>query len=553
MSRIKTSISTPSGSKTSGLHFTLASDGSQYIRQLQGWERIFACWSAFGNGFSQIVFAFDVHFNIPLPEEQLRVFIQAAWIKLRFHAPWIACCSFSPDDGVPNTFYLSYSISSKGKKDGESGPQASEIVEAWAQETIVWRHEKLSFRHWQAKIKETYWHPGSGHFGVELHIAKGQSDSNWFIMFCCCHALTDGRGLGPIADLFFKFLHTEIEDHSPTTHRDLLWGTEIDRLASTAVVVMPPPSRTLTMKNMMTNKLKFIRPPFPNRSRFLGGEETELSAIIQLPHQQTQSLMNNCRAHKVKLTTVIVSIFVLADVAAILHFGKERLSQSQFAEMRHNYEKSEVYEAMSNAIDMRSRAHPRYNTSGGVISFRSPSYHDMSAIRKCIQIENKTIIGRNDPHAFWNYVVTDTHQVLANIDRQSSNTFHLTSTHCEALSSSFTQLSDPGIRFSSLGSLKKLGFFIPFTPANRSCRSCLTITDTIAGMRMGDSQSIAVQFWEYNDSLMVNLQSSRRWQNPEAWDTLHTIFRQLLTEIALDQWPDVPRVLGESSNCSAKL
>jgi len=58
------------------------------------------------------------------------------------------------------------------------------------------------------------------------------------LRFCCGHAFTDGRGLAPTADIFFKLLQEEIK--GPTlTCRHLPWGTEIRRLSPAAVAMMP--------------------------------------------------------------------------------------------------------------------------------------------------------------------------------------------------------------------------------------------------------------------------------------------------------------------------
>jgi len=128
--------------------------------------------------------------------------------------------------------------------------------------------------------------------------------------------------------------------------------------------------------------------------------------------------------------------------------------------------------------------------------------------------------------------------------QRSPQTFHRTSNECDTLSSTFTHLSDPGFRFSSLGSAKRLGTFTPFTPVNKTRypTSPFMITEIMAGMRMGDSKSVAIYFWEYNDELVINLQGSKKWQDPEAWNTFHTIFRQLINQTIREQRPDVSRI-----------
>jgi len=122
-----------------------------------------------------------------LLQEELRALVQSAWIKLRFYAPWIACRSFLPENAGLNKFCFSYHL--VNHTDVQDGGNSSlkdfetiSVVETWAQKTIFWRNEKLPFKSWEGKLKETFWHPGSGHFGMELHLARGESDKNLFVM-----------------------------------------------------------------------------------------------------------------------------------------------------------------------------------------------------------------------------------------------------------------------------------------------------------------------------------------------------------------------------------
>jgi hypothetical protein len=125
----------------------------------------------FGKGGGQLTGIGDFHFKQNISKEELSTHIRAAWIRLRFQAPWIAYRCKTLNGFEPNSFYFEYEKSSK-----------ADAAEAWANETIIWRNESLSHEEWGGIFKEIHWAPGSGHFAVELHIAKGQEPNQWFFM-----------------------------------------------------------------------------------------------------------------------------------------------------------------------------------------------------------------------------------------------------------------------------------------------------------------------------------------------------------------------------------
>ncbi|THU94066.1 hypothetical protein K435DRAFT_900969 [Dendrothele bispora CBS 962.96] len=102
-----------------------------------------------------------------------------------------------------------------------------QIVETWAQQTLFWRENNLSFTEWEGEMKKRYWHPGSGHYGMELHVAKGEIDREHFII-----------GLAHLADHFFRLLDKKIKGDL-SDHCNLPWGEEVIRLTPAAVITLP--------------------------------------------------------------------------------------------------------------------------------------------------------------------------------------------------------------------------------------------------------------------------------------------------------------------------
>jgi hypothetical protein len=125
----------------------------------------------FGEGLGQLVGIGAFRFKQNLSKEQLSTHVRAAWIRLRFQAPWIAYRCKDTLNDEPNSFHFEYKRSTSPNE-----------AEAWADETLIWRTESLSLEEWEVVIKQTYWDPGAGHFGIEMHIAKSEGPNEWFFM-----------------------------------------------------------------------------------------------------------------------------------------------------------------------------------------------------------------------------------------------------------------------------------------------------------------------------------------------------------------------------------
>jgi len=131
----------------------------------------------------------EITFKDPMPEQNLRIYLHSAWIKLRFHAPWVACRCASLngiDPSIePNSFYFSYDNTAPGANSKHSS--VSNILKSWAEETVVFRSEIMTWEEWEVAFKEVYWHPSEGHSGMELHVAKGADERRWFFLLVFIH------------------------------------------------------------------------------------------------------------------------------------------------------------------------------------------------------------------------------------------------------------------------------------------------------------------------------------------------------------------------------
>ena len=60
-------------------------------------------------------------------------------------------------------------------------PMDMSPVHLWADKTVIWRDEKQTLKEWEMSLKEKYWTPSDGRFGMELHLAKAP-EGGYFIM-----------------------------------------------------------------------------------------------------------------------------------------------------------------------------------------------------------------------------------------------------------------------------------------------------------------------------------------------------------------------------------
>jgi hypothetical protein len=78
-----------------------------------------------------------------------------------------------------------------------------------------------------------------------------------------------------------------------------------------------------------------------------------------------------------------------------------------------------------------------------------------------------------------------------------------------------------GIVPTSLGSVDRMGFFTPFSPINAAeyPNSLFQIEDWILGMKATDAPARVSHTWGYNGKLVVNIQSSSKWQTEKSFGT----------------------------------
>ncbi|KAF5368045.1 hypothetical protein D9758_004505 [Tetrapyrgos nigripes] len=194
----------------SGPEFLLSPDRTQFIRRIRGRERSSACarcvelrhshWSIltrphtcsqYCEGNMHMTGNAHLVFKDPISRQEIYGHARAAWMKLRFHAPWVAFrCASIENDSESNEFLLSYDIIGRNGKFTSNGLKT---LEAWADQTIVMRDERFTFSEWEMEMKNVFWLPADGRFGAEIHIGRGADDREWFATLVFLHTLQMDR------------------------------------------------------------------------------------------------------------------------------------------------------------------------------------------------------------------------------------------------------------------------------------------------------------------------------------------------------------------------
>ncbi|THV03221.1 hypothetical protein K435DRAFT_775108 [Dendrothele bispora CBS 962.96] len=493
------------------LYFT-SQDGIHYSRRLHGRERLSATNTHFGNGFGQIVALGDVELKTSLTQEQLAPYVKAAWIQTRFIVPWMAIRT-SNLEAKDNSFLFTYEV-----------PKNQAIVDAWANKTIVWRPESLPFAEWETLLKATHWKPGDNRHAFELHIAA-LPDGHWMMALTTPHWVADGRGTFPVIDQYYKCLQAVFEGSARPTS-SIEWGSEVIKLPPTGIRVVPDVGALPdSMEPPPSQFLRYTRQP-----RDVKPNEDVINRCIVLTRDQTDAFNSACKRYKCSITAAINAVFILADVETDLRCAANEKGKV-WEEVRESFNNSAFFTVMVNVSDLRHFIYPLFSKvsepvgMGGLINCVFPTYHDMSKIRDCIQVNpDGNLVKNYGPKTFWDGLVVDTRNVLKEglRTKASPRMYHQVSTNADAASSNVKTfaLTTPGVMASSLGNLQKLSWFSQFCPsvATSNPRTVFSINQWAFGIRTAGASTIVINTWEYDGILSLNLQASSRWQTKEAWD-----------------------------------
>ncbi|THU76011.1 hypothetical protein K435DRAFT_904621 [Dendrothele bispora CBS 962.96] len=496
------------------LHYTTA-DGLHYSRRLHGKERMSAANSEAGIGFAQIIAIGDLELKRSRTKEEFEPFVRGAWMKLRHLCPWIAVRTSALKTSSPNSFAFTYE---------KSTAQDLSLVEKWADETLVWRKESLNHAEWESLFKEHYWKPSEGRYSLELHIAKNREKDRWLLILRLSgpHWLTDGRGLFPVYDQFFRYLQSTL-DGSSQSWTFLPWGEEITRLPPSAIETIPDVGGEI-VKPAPPKKL-FIRPGVDRTSSRPGN----LSRRITLSREQTKAFNFACKKHGLNATGVINSLLILADLETILRLAKEK-DPELYHQLISQYETTEAFPVPVNIIDMRNFVSPHWakltgaTGVGGLVNLGFPSFHDMNLIRGCMRIRPDGTFDKNlGVQTFWRGLCVETQQILREGSRVTPHMYHVNAAMCENATPSIRAWTPPpvGVIASSLGNLERLDLFTPFRPsvAVQASNIAFVIHEWHFGVRTAGVPSHVLHSWDYDGELTINIQGSSNFHTQEAWNT----------------------------------
>ncbi|KAF5333771.1 hypothetical protein D9758_016579 [Tetrapyrgos nigripes] len=534
----------------SHLEFTLSPDRTQYIRRAHGRERSSACTSQYSDGNMHQYGIGILEFKESVSQPEMFKHARAAWMKLRFQAPWMAYrCSSIKDDPEPNAFLLSYDIIGRNSKMTQNGFQN---LEEWADDTLMMRDEVRTFDEWEMWLKDHFWRPSEGHFGMESHIAWGADDKHWIVMSSAPHMTADARGVFSLFDLYMKLVTKEFQDSKKATYvppERYPWGDEISKLTPAATTLLPDVGTEPVLNPDPSKLVQFDRQPFPSTVVPISTDTTSLYGDsllnkIALSQTDTRAITLACSKAKCTLTVLLNSILLLADVekavGMLLAEAKKQNSPKMMALVEENWYKAEVWCIQINPVDMRGYVYPRYqtlhgsSTSGGILNVMVPTYHSMTAIRKCLTIKDGKIhrTWYSNPSAFWVDVIQDTQALLKIVAKTPPSLFHKSAVMSEQFAPLMGTVSADammgtkplGMIPSSIGSMERLGLYRDFSPLYQKSKMGTDaeppylIPQMAVGGRSHNTPAVTVTIWEYNGSMVMNTQGSKRHQNAEGWD-----------------------------------
>ncbi|KAF5367947.1 hypothetical protein D9758_004515 [Tetrapyrgos nigripes] len=479
----------------------------------------------------------------PISREKMYTHARAAWMKLRFHAPWIAYrCSLITDDPEPNSFLFSYDIIGRNSKLTANGLKT---LEAWADESIVMREQPCSFAEWEMEMKEKFWYPSEGHFGSELHIARGVDDKDWFTTFCAPHWSGDARATFSVCDAFLKLLTKEVQAsnkaNSPQT--SLPWGEEVTRLTPSSTVLMPDAGKEVVLNPDLSTKIVFERIPFPSQSIPISVDQKSLTGDSLLE----KIILSPSETQAISLASDVEKALRMLHTESLI-----QNSPSLPFLIEENWLKSEVFCIPGNPVDMRASIWPRDQvahgqcTSGGIVNLMVPSYHSMDAIRKCLSFKDGKVhrTWYDDPTAFWGELLPDTGRLLKAGAKQPPSAYHRSASLADRMApvigspGSESLYAQPiGIIPSSIGSMERLGLYSDFSPLAQkekigtNAEPPFLMPEMSVGVRSHNTSVTVISIWEYNGSMVVNVQASKRHQTAEGWEIFVQAVRDGLKHI----------------------
>ncbi|KAF4613135.1 hypothetical protein D9613_010699 [Agrocybe pediades] len=457
------------------------------------------------DGCSHIFIGCGVFFKAEISPTDLMQAAKEAWIRTRFAAPWVAqrTSSASSELAEPNSWMNTYETSSVPKK-------GFERAVSWAESTLFWRDEVRSLEEWEEVLKNAYWRPSDGRFGMEWHFARGVSENEYFIMYAVPHYLTSAARTKPISHLTLRL---EIRGGQTPT-RDLPWGSEVSNLPPATVVAIEHKKENvdLTMPQPPTHK-EFLRPLIetPQWERL-----PDRQADIKLSRQETLALHAICKGKKVTITALINSLCILADVQTAFHAAPDNASLERVLEDFKAAERSMLPESIT-----LSRGPVGF---GNLVMQVQPTVHNMDHIRNIVQVEEyDEVSSKLGNAAFWGGLVAQSGLSMKENKSCTPEKFVENEHLLDAIMPVFHKdlFFTPGLGSTSIGKLSSLNLFNEFRPSIAASNplSPFVMSSLALGLRITgpDTMHVMVMMWEYDGELVVHLLASPRWHGEKVW------------------------------------
>ncbi|KZP09123.1 hypothetical protein FIBSPDRAFT_938641 [Athelia psychrophila] len=515
-------------------HFS-STDGTLWKRKLDGSEDFFACLAHVGAGYGQFTAEIEVKpAKQPVSESALLESVRKAWIRLRFLAPKIALRTDIEPGSDGKAFFISY----------ESPKSNQAVISKWADETIKWHPEEKTLVERDLDLKEI-WRSPDGCWNMEMHVGRCPG-GNIQLMFSGVHWASDGHLALDILDKLSEYLAVELEGKSNNIE-ELPWGEEIPQLPPSIFAVISPEYRGEVAPPLpqLAGTPNFFRRPIYSAEPADSTSHSDLSHPITLTAAQTQAFRAKCKANGFKVTPVITTIAVLAEIEAALKTAIWK-GPDAFKAVHDAFLSADGFFIPVNPGNRRAAFLPEHRSltsslgTPGVASEAFPTVHDMNPIRKCIRINDDMDVERvMSQEAFWDGAVQNAHDIFAPGARIPPHFLAYQRALSAESAVRANEMLDGGVLVSSMGDFDRANIWNRWRPSNRTQNSsdadnttvpALTIERLIISARM-TTPTVNVIHWQYDGKFTIHLHGLRRFHDEHAWKDFTHAFESRVLDI----------------------
>ncbi|KAJ3777755.1 hypothetical protein FB446DRAFT_803059 [Lentinula raphanica] len=492
-----------------------SSDGKTYKRNLFGFEALCNTYALHDfllsfTGSAEV--QLEDAFGTPVTEERLLSCLRAAWIVLRFRVPGVAFrMTYQPEDASWTVYYYV--------------PSGLDDIDDWVRQTLILRAAKPG---WLVGDLDEKWEFTHGEYPLRLVVSRLEN-GRYVLSLSGPHGMMDGRMSMILLNELVGLLHSQIAESVSIDLKDIKWGEETARLASTGFVVTGLDMESIPKPSCQEQALVPFLPPFvENEVR----QNDVTMRLVVFDSARTSTLRDKCRENHTTVTVAVDAIFALAQAEAVLSSAMA-IGGSHFTSTIDAYNKALHWFMPLSCKDQRpswptsSSIHdPHGTTLFGTDGFALQA--NINIFREAIgfSFDEKSFNPCNEDR-FWKLVIKEmasAHQkpqkdlagyVQREREKQES---------CKTFDPSSMMVKLP--ISSSIGDFDRLGLFTPYLPHSASPTKVHRVLFRARPL----TPTMTNIFYQYDGQLNCSLLAAAQWYSPLEMDHL---------EAALRKWYDI--------------